>query len=222
MVAPTISHRAKENGQPMAPTFNNRPNECISAIDGREFFISRSPAVIPQVYCLVGDDELFILVNRRGPACPDHVDKWALPCGYLDWDESAEQASRREIFEECDFDISLVEKSNILWPQTMWQLVTDPTKDARQNILIHQTLGFMANALPEVTKIPDKETTEVLWMPVAQALNTDFAFGHQYNICDCLKFLADVSNKPFLPCELEGFLGELREQAPASVKSKKS
>jgi len=173
-------------------TFKNRPNEQITTTDGREFFISRSAAVIPQIYCLVGPwgkQEPFILVNKRGPSCPDHVGKWALPCGYLDWDESAKQATRREIWEECDFDLILISSNDIVFSLFNWALITNPEKDARQNILIHMTQVFTRSQLPPITKEPDDETSDVAWMSVKEALETDFAFGHQYNIYCCLQHL---------------------------------
>jgi len=170
--------------------FFNRPNELITTTDGRNFFISRSVAVIPQIYCYA-QRQLLILANRRGPNCPDHIGKWTLPCGYLDWDESAEGAVRREVYEECDFDIQNIEDQQLLWGLTHWNLITHPQRDARQNVLLHYTLGFSVGEAqpPAITKTPDGEVTEAAWLPIQEALQIDFAFGHQYNIYDCLKWI---------------------------------
>ena len=195
--------------------FTHTPNECVTATDGRKFFISRSVAVIPQVYCWIKGEKLYILVNERGPDCPDHVGEWALPCGYLDWDESGGEAAR-EIFEECDFDIASPPAGLTRWfSLDLWDVITEPKEDGRQNILLHYTTSFVAQELPIITKVPDGETSQVRWMPVEEALQIQFAFGHQYNIYDCLNW--QHKNNKILYAARSGW-DALDAKVPANVR----
>lgn len=68
---------------------------------GKEYWIARDCAVC--VITIVVDkkeDKMYILASKRGEACPDHVGKWNLTCGYLDYDETLAQAASRELYEE--------------------------------------------------------------------------------------------------------------------------
>ena len=69
---------------------------------GREYWISRSVAVVGFIYGYDEDEKEYILAVQRGTGTPDpeFVGKWCLPCGYLDYDETLEEALQREVFEE--------------------------------------------------------------------------------------------------------------------------
>jgi len=162
--------------------FNNRQNELVTANDGRKFFISRAVAVVPQILCQVGQEH-FVLLNQRGPGCPDNVGKWVLPCGYLDWDESANDAVVREVWEECGFNLRgpgfklETGQTNV----SPWKVVTIPSEDHKQNILLHIAVKISAERLPELSTENDKhnEVVDVRWVPIAEAVEMDLAFGHQ-------------------------------------------
>jgi len=78
----------------------SRPNKCIKDENGNEVWISRSTVVIPVVFKLdENTGDVYTLVEKRGPAV-SHPGEWCCPCGYLDWDETLEQACQREVKEE--------------------------------------------------------------------------------------------------------------------------
>ena len=116
--------------------------EVTSKEDGKKYWISRSVAVTGIIYSgelcrynlIHNPESIKILLERRGPGCPDNVGKLALPCGYLDWDETAEQAMSREIYEELGLTID-PEEFHLCGTNT------NPEDDARQNIV----LMFLAN-----------------------------------------------------------------------------
>lgn len=178
--------------------FSNRENECVKTVDGRKVFLSRSCAVIPIIICNVPRDaedncaisDGFVLLNKRGPACPDHVGKWTLPCGYLDWDESGSEAAIREIWEECGLDISSTTDgaSDIYDGRLLfdipWDVTTQPKEDPRQNVLLHYSLTFTIHELPRLAHPDEKndEVSDIGWMPVSEAINTELAFGHHLRI----------------------------------------
>ena len=68
---------------------------------GKEYWIARDCAVcIVTVVVDKDTDKMYILASKRGQSCPDHIGKWNLTCGYLDYDETLAQAASRELFEE--------------------------------------------------------------------------------------------------------------------------
>lgn len=68
---------------------------------GKEYWIARDCAVcVITVVVNAETDKMYILASKRGKACPDHVGKWNLTCGYLDYDETLAEAAARELYEE--------------------------------------------------------------------------------------------------------------------------
>lgn len=81
--------------------FKNRKNFQITATDGKKYWISRSVAVHGMILAKDLDtQEIYVLLGKRGPKCPDEIGKWADVCGYIDWDETLQDALKREIYEE--------------------------------------------------------------------------------------------------------------------------
>lgn len=95
--------------------------------DGKEYWISRSLAVVGIVLTITEQNELKFLFEVRGPGCPDHVGKLAFPCGYLNWEETMAQAIKREVYEEIGLDVS---KDEVVF----WNIMDDPSRDERQNV----------------------------------------------------------------------------------------
>ena len=85
----------------------SRPNKCIKDENGKEVWISRSAVVIPVVFKLnEKTGEIFTLVEKRGPAV-SHPGEWCCPCGYIDWDETLEEACQREVREETGLTLDM-------------------------------------------------------------------------------------------------------------------
>ena len=75
----------------------SRANKCLKDENGNDVWISRSNVVIPIVFKM--DEEtgdIFTLVEKRGSAV-SHTGEWCCPCGYIDWDETLEEACHREV-----------------------------------------------------------------------------------------------------------------------------
>lgn len=156
-------------GNPM-----HKPNFQVQTTDGKTHWISRSVAVLATVTAFDGQD-WYILINRRGEDCPDFHGMWNIPCGYLDWGESCEEACCREIWEECgvklepkDFKLFAVE--------------SDPVRSNKQNV----TIRFIANLPADVLKmhLSDEnselnEIADIRWVKFTDADQYQWAFNHR-------------------------------------------
>lgn len=89
-------------------------------VDGKEYWISRSVAVVGFVYKVDENGEFYLLANKRGTGCPDFVGYWNIPCGYLDYDETISQAASREVYEEVGIKVP-----NYIW--RLWFVNSVPT-----------------------------------------------------------------------------------------------
>jgi len=144
---------------------------------GREYWISRSVAVLGIV---IGTDMYgtkYILAEQRGIGTPDpeYVGKWCLPCGYLDYDENCKQAVAREVVEETGVNIH---------PEN-FELISindNPFEDKRQNITFRfrtELEGYISDF--ELTN-RFSETNEVMnikWIDLKEINNYEWAFNHE-------------------------------------------
>jgi ADP-ribose pyrophosphatase YjhB (NUDIX family) len=136
--------------------------------------------------------EWFILVSKRGPGCPSAVGKWNVPGGYLDFDETLEEAARRECYEETGVRFD--------GPLTLASISTNPHSKA-QNVVCSFYGVIKVNSAMEIVRKLDKrncngEKDEVddigLWTvkdiiarPELYANGT--AFGHDKMIVSIFK-----------------------------------
>ena len=151
---------------------------------GQEYWISRSVAVVTFVFGYDKDNNEYILVEQRGKGTPDpeFVNKWCLPCGYVDFDETIEEAATREVYEETGVEIN----------PNDWDLISvnsNPNSDKRQNITFRLcsyirgiediVLSFENSELDEVSKIK--------WISTKEINSYEWAFNHKELINNYLK-----------------------------------
>lgn len=140
--------------------------------DGKEYWISRSVAVVCFVFAYV-DNELCVLANKRGSGTPDYQGYWNCPCGYLDWDETLIQAAQREVKEECGIDINLIQ---------MVGIDSDP-KSNKQNVSVHYHSFYTGDlTLSTGEGGEENETEDMKWIPVDEVENYQWAFNHGHLI----------------------------------------
>lgn len=174
--------------------FSNRPNECVTLDDGREIWIARHIAVAVSAIALVQNTP-FILVNQRGTGVPNFQGYWNLPCGYLDYDETTQEAAVREVWEECGVNIvPLLEASHIAFFEQPWDVHSRPG-GAKQNVTIHHGFVVTVNALPEVSAVNNEpnETMDIRWLPLAEVAELEFAFDHKPRISQFVKHVSELS-----------------------------
>ena len=152
------------------PTMNNFP----IVIEGQEFWISRSVSVEGFIFTI--DSGLRVLANKRGKSCPNEVGKWNCPCGYLDYNETVEQACLREVKEETNLTVgpSLL---NFLW-------IDSTPKGRTQNVSIAFWAFSLSYAGQTITgEFADNgEVDDVEWIGLDELDKYDWAFQHNYTI----------------------------------------
>lgn len=143
----------------------------------REYWISRSVAVLGIVKAIDKNGVRYILAEQRGIGTPDpeYVGKWCLPCGYLDFNETCKQAIAREVREETGINIH---PENF----TLIEINDNPYSDKRQNI----TFRFKTelDGYIDDFELTDKfsETNEIMnikWIDLREINNYEWAFNHQ-------------------------------------------
>ena len=165
------------------PKFLNKPNKLILGVDGKEYWISRSVAVVAVVLG-IWKDNIFVIGEQRSEKM-DEPGKYCVPCGYLDFNESGYEAVVRELYEEVkfyvpDYILNLMTNNE----EQPFFVQTDPSEN-RQNVALTYCLiyDFEKIGLPELQKCD--EVKKVEWIPIERVNNKemyDWAFLHQDRI----------------------------------------
>jgi 8-oxo-dGTP diphosphatase len=142
--------------------------------NGKEWWISRSVCVVGLVFCEC-DGIHYVLANKRGKGTPDFQGYWNVPCGYLDYDETTEEAVIREIYEETGVSVPG-------GAVRFWRFNDSPKDDARQNVSFRYVVLLCSDNLP-VAKITGEgekdEVDEIKWIPIDEITNYKWAFNHK-------------------------------------------
>lgn len=127
------------------------------------------------VHCIVVKDDK-ILLEKRAEFLPDGG-MWALPGGFMDRDETAEQTALRELKEETGWTAEILD---------MLRIITRPDRphEDRQNI----AFDFILNPL-EKNGDSDHEVTEMAWYEFDKLPPVEeIAFDHYESIQLYLKY----------------------------------
>lgn len=178
--------------------FGNRENESVILNDGREVWLSRSVAVVA-IVTIVHNGITYVLMGKRGPGCPNEIGKWVMPCGYLDYDETLNDAAIRETFEETGFHVpdylSRLEEDGVSWIDKQlysdWDIPvhikSSYTKGTgAQNVTVYFRLELPEivpyDTLPKLTISNPQEVTELKWVPLEEVPKLEVGFGHDETI----------------------------------------
>lgn len=149
--------------------------------EGKEYWISRAVGVVGLIYVnevnnltYDGIINTYILANKRGQGAPDFKGYWNCPCGYLDFNETGEEAISRETYEETGVKIK---------PQS-FHLVgvnTDPRAN-KQNVALrfkHVNDNYRAIHDQLTTRFAEeKEVEEIALINIKDIGKYKWAFGH--------------------------------------------
>ena len=147
--------------------------EVTSLEDGKRYWVSRSVAV--STFLFIRDvGEIYVLANKRGKGSADFQGLWNCPCGYLDFDETGEEAAVREVREETGY---ILESKELI----LDKVVTCP----RQN---HQNVALRYICEKDISEIKildgdfggeEEEVEEVKLINIKNIDEYEWAFGHK-------------------------------------------
>jgi 8-oxo-dGTP pyrophosphatase MutT (NUDIX family) len=138
---------------------------------GKEYWYSRSIAVLGIVVKNDLHGKRYILANKRGKNTPDYQGLWNMPCGYLDFDETVEEAVSREVWEETGVKIN---------PDRFELIHINSIPNRKQNV----TLRYRVFVYGEENYILSNENSEqgevddVKWILIDDIEKYDWAFNH--------------------------------------------
>ena len=151
----------------------SRPNKCIKDENGNDVWISRSNVVIPIVFKMNEETgDIFTLVEKRGSAV-SHTGEWCCPCGYIDWDETLEEACHREVKEETGLDLDM---NKIIFVNVDTNIYT------KNQTIDHWYMCWADGKDFDLSKVETKdEILDLKWLKVAKVeLKRKFFFEKLY------------------------------------------
>lgn len=141
---------------------------------GKKFWYSRSVAVVVAVFTNNKQGITHVLANKRGPGVPNFQDHWNMPCGYLDFDETIEEAAVRECFEETGVQLNINDLQFV-------SINSDPINSINQNVTVKYKVylpEYTENILLSSQYSEDNEVTEIKWIPLVEVDKFVWAFNH--------------------------------------------
>ena len=152
-------------------------------VDNKEYWISRSIAVVGFVITKDEKGNFVFLANKRGKGCPDYQGCWNLPCGYLDYNETTKQAVSREIYEETGLNV----------PTYNFDLynIDDSPGANRQNVtFVYWTKNPHYYLQQLTTKNSEKnEVADIKWVKFKDVHKFKWAFNHKQLIREMLEII---------------------------------
>lgn len=123
----------------------------------------------------------WILLQQRGPGCPDYVGAWSHTCGYLDYDETLRGALAREINEELGINIEVPEIK-----VTEHSKNDQPVADPRQNVTVRYVVEIPKSKIGHIDFDSESRGGEASEVSGIKLLNVssflpalEFAFNHR-------------------------------------------
>lgn len=197
-----IVHDAKvRNGKEWAKYGGNFPVER----NGRVYYVSRSISVSMYCYCRNKRGEWCILANQRGSGAPNNQGLWNVPCGYLDYNETANYAAKRETYEETGVNIP-ISKIHMMGVNS-GRLETDDDiahrkihpAEGKQDVSMRFTAvldGIINNYPLSAANSEPGEVADIRWIPLSKVKNYQWAYGMGEKVISQAKTsVGDFNNK---------------------------
>ena len=141
-------------------------------------WFSRSNAVVNFIFCKNRKGHWCILAAVRGEGTPDVElrGSWNCPCGYLDWNETLEEAAVRELREETGLHVSVDDLE-------LQDINSNPKDDKRQNVTFH-FVGVLVDVEAEDFTFSHKENEkdevgEIKFIDLCDIDHYQWAFNHE-------------------------------------------
>lgn len=149
--------------------------------NGKEYWYSRACVCVTAAFCYNKDNELCVLINKRGTATEKENHKWNLPVGYLDFNETLTQCAAREVFEETGVKLPLKHLK-------LYSINSKPDSGS-------QDIGFrfgiklngdISNYPLNTEHMEENEVESVKWLPISEIDTVNWAWNHKEITADML------------------------------------
>lgn len=174
--------RKAKNGSNAEKSKNEEMRNFPFVHNGKLYWYSRSVAVSNFVFAKNNLGTWCILANKRGAGTPDYSGFWNVPCGYLDFGETVEEAAQRETFEETNV---FVKKEDI----QLFHINSDPSSN-RQNVVFSfkSIMGDCCDNIRLSMEESEKnEVDEIKWIPLEEVGDYKWAFDHDIRIIELMR-----------------------------------
>ncbi|NOJ28547.1 MAG: ADP-ribose pyrophosphatase [Nitrososphaeraceae archaeon] len=122
---------------------------------------------------IIRKNSTILLIKRSKEPFKNH---YALPGGFINFDETVEDAVRRETLEETSLDVE---------PLDILGVYSDPSRDPRGHAI---SIVFMSTIIDGIPKAGD-DAKEIAWININDLHKIDMAFDHCTILSDYLKWL---------------------------------
>ena len=167
----------------------------FNVLSNRHYTIEKEHAgktLLSRRYCVVCAIVLYldpilgwmILLNKRGSGTPDFQHMWNIPCGYIEANETAQEACSREVLEKCHVKVN-PKNFNLLGVETNPKICNNGNITLRFLALTNTTEFVNINIIGEENDIDD-----VSWFELDKAKNLELAFNHK----DVITFISNNIN----------------------------
>jgi 8-oxo-dGTP diphosphatase len=135
----------------------------------------RNPA--PTVDVAVIDGERLLLVKRSNEP---YKNRWVLPGGFVEYDETVENAAAREVLEETGVQIRL---------ESILGVYSDPERDPRGHTLTTVFIGRPVAGEP----VGGDDAADAFWVNLESLDSSILAFDHPLIVEDLKRWLKENS-----------------------------
>ncbi|MBR0270926.1 MAG: NUDIX hydrolase [Methanobrevibacter sp.] len=133
----------------------------------------KNPSVTTDIF-IFDDDLNFILIKRKNDP---YKDFWALPGGFVDYNECVEDAAVREALEETSIKVEL---------KHLVGVYSDPNRDPRRHTI---SIAYAAKGNMEEMKAAD-DACDINIFSKKDLEKINLAFDHEKIINDCLNSIS--------------------------------
>jgi ADP-ribose pyrophosphatase YjhB (NUDIX family) len=129
----------------------------------------------PTVDVIIARDSKILVVKRKKNPFKD---EFAIPGGFINENETVEQAAVRELMEETTLPVRLIEILGVY---------SDPKRDPRKHIITTVFVGEI-NGDKNIEPIAGDDAADTRWIPIGSIQDFTFAFDHKRILNDFVKW----------------------------------
>lgn len=128
----------------------------------------KSRLIVIEVSAIIKNSKGEILLGKRSKLHPIAPNKWGLPGGMMDHNETLKDTAKREVAEEVGVKIKILKRSKNIYdslPKGKWRI---------QSVTI-PFYGKIIEGKPQ----PKEETSQVGWFKPSEIKNMNLAYKHK-------------------------------------------